>query len=302
MLSGVRIGSQVVLTLPVEGSNRDYKTRVEDITDELVTVAMPTEHGLPVMVPIGEQVNMMIQAVSDAPIHVEAEVVGRQARPFPLLQLRPLRVQEHQQRSFYRVQVSITPEEVWWWKGPADPGPIADDLEPSPAMLAGTARRADTDGLSKLAVVPTAAAVLATNERGVSGSTREGGLHPPAGGEADRLSRREGGEAASSHAGAWVPLEAKIVDLSGGGVGLVAKHELPAGTVVRLKFTLSIIGQKFDVRGRVVVSLPRREGEEQRYKLGVKFESLSRQDQDRLVRANQLYQIEQRRRAIDYDR
>jgi c-di-GMP-binding flagellar brake protein YcgR len=302
MLSGIRIGSLVSLTLQTPEGTREFRSRVEDIAEGLLTVAMPTVQGRPVVVPLGEQISLMIQTVSDAPLYVEAEVVGRQARPFPLLQLRPLRVQEHQQRSFYRVQVSITPEEVWWWRGPVAPGPITDELEPSPAALAGASHRAsrvDTDGVSRLAAVPTAAALLATNERGVSGSIKEGEAHPPAGKEAGELGRPEGSEAVPLHAGAWVPLEAKIIDLSGGGVGLLAKRDLPPGTAVRLKFTLPIIGQKFDVRGRVVVSLPRHDGEEQCYKLGVKFESLSRQDQDRLVRANQLYQIEQRRRAID---
>lgn len=114
-------------------------------------------------------------------------------------------------------------------------------------------------------------------------------------------------EAATAEDGGewWQAVDAAIVDLSGGGLGLLADSSVPSGAHLRISFPLPMNEGRLEVDGNVMISRmrPGRDRRERtRYQLGVRFENLTRPDQERLVRAIHRFQIEQRRRAQGHDR
>jgi c-di-GMP-binding flagellar brake protein YcgR len=95
----------------------------------------------------------------------------------------------------------------------------------------------------------------------------------------------------------WQLVKGTILDLSGGGLGMLSEADLPKEAWVHIKFPLPISAELVDARGKVMMARPRPHGTETRYQLGVKFEGLSKQDQERIVRANTQHQLEERRKA-----
>ena len=95
----------------------------------------------------------------------------------------------------------------------------------------------------------------------------------------------------------WQKVQGTIVDLSGGGAGLLSPTELPRGAWVYLRFPLPVSKEQFDARARIMIARPRPVGEEIQYFLGTKFEGLDKTAQEKIVRANHQHQIEERRKA-----
>ena len=95
----------------------------------------------------------------------------------------------------------------------------------------------------------------------------------------------------------WQTLTATIVDLSGGGLGMLAPTELPRESWVYVRFPLPVSKELFDARGKIMIARPRPVADRVQYFLGVKFEGLDKSAQERIVRANHQHQIEERRKA-----
>ncbi|HEU5315971.1 MAG TPA: PilZ domain-containing protein [Chloroflexota bacterium] len=99
----------------------------------------------------------------------------------------------------------------------------------------------------------------------------------------------------------WQRIPATICDLSGGGLGLRAEGPLENGTPVWLRFALPVIEESLSARGQVVscraLDSVVRTGAAGAHHVGVRFEDLSRVDQERLVRALTRVQLEERRKA-----
>lgn len=95
----------------------------------------------------------------------------------------------------------------------------------------------------------------------------------------------------------WQTVNGTIVDVSGGGVGMVADVELPREAWVQVRFPLPVTAEPFEARGRVMIARPRPHAGKVQYQIGVQFAGLDKKEQERLVRANHQYQIEERRRA-----
>lgn len=97
--------------------------------------------------------------------------------------------------------------------------------------------------------------------------------------------------------GLWRQFTGTILDVSGGGVGVLADSEVPRGAWVQVNFPLPITGDILNTCGRVMMSRPRPQGADTLYQLGVKFERLTNLDQERIVKANHQFQLEERRKA-----
>lgn len=95
----------------------------------------------------------------------------------------------------------------------------------------------------------------------------------------------------------WQTLHGTIVDVSGGGLGMVSDAELPREAWVQIRFPLPSTKEPFEARGQIMVARPRPHAGKTQYQLGVKFEHLEKREQERLVKANHQFQIEERRRA-----
>jgi len=230
-LRAVRIGAAATLEVETREGPREYRTRIEDVEGELVHVAMPTEQGTRVVLPLGEEVLVRVSTTAAASVDVRGQVIARKMSPYPVLVLRALEVEANQQRSFHRVRVWIEPEEVWVWVGEGEP--------PSGAK--------------------------------------------PDGQNAD-----------------WHRMQGTVSDLSGGGLGLRMAAPLPERCTMWLRFSLPLTCEVLAVRGRAVsartTESAARAGAAP-YQVGVRFEELSRVDQERLVRALTRVQLEERRKA-----
>ena len=95
----------------------------------------------------------------------------------------------------------------------------------------------------------------------------------------------------------WQSVKATIVDLSGGGLGMLSGTELPREAWVLIRFPLPVSKEPFEARGKIMIARPRPVGDEVQFFLGVKFEGLDKTAQERIVRANHQHQIEERRKA-----
>jgi c-di-GMP-binding flagellar brake protein YcgR len=95
----------------------------------------------------------------------------------------------------------------------------------------------------------------------------------------------------------WQLIACTIVDLSGGGVGLISETELPRDGHMYLRFPLPVFGDVLDARGRVTICRPRPIQDKVQFQVGVRFDGVSKVDQERIVKANTQFQLEQRRKA-----
>jgi c-di-GMP-binding flagellar brake protein YcgR len=223
----IRIGAAATIEVQTVDGAQEYKSRIEDIESNVLHVAVPTERGQLVMIPIGQHVTLSVLTVTSANLFVEGEIMGRRMQPLPVLVIRPIRIELNQQRNFHRVRIRVEPNSLWLWTG------------------------ADGDTLT------------VGND-----------------GDADM----------------WRGIGGTIVDISGGGVGLLSDIELAKDAIVRLKFRLPLTDEPLEARGRITICRPRLSGKDTKYLAGIQFEGLSRGDQDRLARVIHQYQIEERRR------
>jgi c-di-GMP-binding flagellar brake protein YcgR len=106
-----------------------------------------------------------------------------------------------------------------------------------------------------------------------------------------RLPRSAGGDPN------WQAVHATIVDISGGGLGVVADIEIPKESWMGVRFPLPVTDDPFEAHGIVMMSRARPHSGKTEFHVGVRFEGLSKVDQERLVKANHQYQIEERRKA-----
>jgi c-di-GMP-binding flagellar brake protein YcgR len=95
----------------------------------------------------------------------------------------------------------------------------------------------------------------------------------------------------------WQKVASTIVDLSGGGAGLLSPTELPRESWAFVRFPLPVTKEQFDARGKIMIARPRPQGDIVQYFLGMKFEGLDKAAQEKIVRANHQHQIEERRKA-----
>jgi c-di-GMP-binding flagellar brake protein YcgR len=95
----------------------------------------------------------------------------------------------------------------------------------------------------------------------------------------------------------WQAVHATIVDLSGGGLGMVVDVEIPRESWMGVRFPLPVVGDPFEAHGIVMMSRPRPHAGRQEWHVGIRFEGLSKIDQERIVKANTQHQIEERRKA-----
>lgn len=232
----IRIGASTTIEVQTDEGAREFKSRIEDIQNSLLHVAMPSERGQLVVVPTGQYVTLSVMTPTGTNMFIEGEVMGRRTQPFPVLVIRPMSVESNQQRNFHRVQLRMEPMALWQWTGTDDP---------------------------------------------------------------DRKGIRPGAEPSGSNgdAGVWQRVTGTILDVSGGGIGLLADSDIPKDSILRVKFPLPVSGEPIELRGRVMISRPRPQGSETKYQSGVQFEEMSPFDQDRLVRAIHQYQLEERRRS-----
>lgn len=83
------------------------------------------------------------------------------------------------------------------------------------------------------------------------------------------------------------------VDLSGGGLRVIAKNDLSAGQNVTLRFTLPESGHEMMVRGRVVLSFF--DAGKQQFAHGVAFTQIAAADQSAIV--EHIHELQQRART-----
>ena len=269
--STVRIGASVIIEVQTPDGTKEYKSRLEDIEDNQLLIQVPTDRGQIVHISTNEYVTLQIATQSAVQMFSEGEVVAKRTDPFPMLVIRPISFESKQQRDFHRVQARIEPQAVWRWMGKVAP------------QVSGVAAQK----------VPTHGAM-------VDGTTVKSGAE-------DGNGSADGGDAAPAEEATdwWKAGDAAIVDISGGGLGLLSEENVPSGARLRLSFPLPLDEGKLEVGGQVMISRlrPARDRRDRtRFQLGVKFEDLNRPDQERLVRAIHRFQIEQRRRAQGHDR
>ena len=105
-------------------------------------------------------------------------------------------------------------------------------------------------------------------------------------------------EAAAPHHPFWRPVRATVHDLSGGGAALLAHEHIREGERVKLRFSLPHGGGEFAAAGQVRRSDstgPDQKGQP-RWDVGVAFDSLKADQRDRLVKAVNRVQAEERHR------
>ena len=115
---GVKVGAAVEVGVESPDGYREYKTRIEEIERDRLTLQMPTYRGALVQVSIGEIVQVMIASTQDqATMFLNSEVVARQRVP-PGLWMLVVRVHEvgrQQSRGYFRVFVSSKALECSVW-------------------------------------------------------------------------------------------------------------------------------------------------------------------------------------------
>ena len=304
--SGLRVGASVTIEMNTHEGTREFKSRVEDIAEGEIAIMMPTERGVPVLIPLNEFISVSTVLPSAAQLFIEGEVVGRRGEPVPMLVVKPLRYQMTQKRQSFRVQARIEPEALWRWvdtaaeaaqkAAEAEAAAAAAAAEPSGMPFTATFAPIATPIATPM-TTPTAAPAVTPAAQSTPGG--QGAAAPAAngGGQADPAAPVAGeGEQY------WQALTGVIIDISGGGVGLLADQEAPVNSKLRIRFPLPTGEEDLDVAGTVVLARPRPMGQQTRYVLGLKFDELSAEEEERLLKANHHYQLEQRRKALGNDR
>ena len=115
-LPGVRIGAVCEIAIESADGYGEYKSRIEDIQEDRMTVAMPTHRGAFVIPAIGDPLDVIVPTGTGGTLFLESEVLGRQSEPLPLLNVRVLSVGQRQSRGYYRIlDLKIQPTECAVW-------------------------------------------------------------------------------------------------------------------------------------------------------------------------------------------
>jgi c-di-GMP-binding flagellar brake protein YcgR len=103
----LRINQQVILRRLDRPDAPSYATHVEDIDDQRVTLSMPTQGGLPVVLPTGELIRA--EFTSEAGVYTfTTRVLGRQEEPVPVLFVqRPAKFERIQRRNYVRLEANL---------------------------------------------------------------------------------------------------------------------------------------------------------------------------------------------------
>ena len=91
-LPGVRIGAVCEIAIESADGYGEFKSRIEDLQDDRLTVAMPTHRGAFVIPSIGDPLDVIVPTPGGGSLFLESEVVGRQKEPLPLLNVRVVSV------------------------------------------------------------------------------------------------------------------------------------------------------------------------------------------------------------------
>jgi c-di-GMP-binding flagellar brake protein YcgR len=102
----------------------------------------------------------------------------------------------------------------------------------------------------------------------------------------------------AAHHAFWRPVHASLHDLSGGGAALLAHEHIREGERVKLRFPLPHGGGEVAVTGEVrrSVSRGRDQKGEVRWDVGVAFDNVKAELRDKVVKAVNRVQAEERRR------
>ncbi|HET7768616.1 MAG TPA: flagellar brake protein [Chloroflexota bacterium] len=115
-LPGVRIGAVCEIAIESADGYGEYKSRIEDLQDDRLTVAMPTHRGAFVIPAIGDPLDVIVPTPGGGTLFLESEVLGRQSEPLPLLNVRVVSVGQRQARGYYRVtNLTVRPTECAVW-------------------------------------------------------------------------------------------------------------------------------------------------------------------------------------------
>jgi c-di-GMP-binding flagellar brake protein YcgR len=256
-VSGLRIGQTCEITIEAAEGGGQYKSRVEDVDGDKLQIAMPTHRGELVIPAMGRTVQIAVQGTGGGTVFIQAEVTGRQNQPFPILTVRVISASQQQARSYFRADVSVWPTEVSvWGEAPVD--------------HAGNGAH---DGQAVAHAAPVSHSPASHSP--ASHSPGAPGLHT-----------------------FWRPVHASLHDLSGGGAALLAHEHIREGDRVKLRFPLPHGGGEVAVNGEVRRSISRGKDAqgEARWDIGVAFENVKAEMRDKVLKAVNRVQAEERRR------
>jgi c-di-GMP-binding flagellar brake protein YcgR len=114
-LPGVRIGANVEIAIESADGYGEYKSRIEDMEEDRLTLAMPTHRGSYVVPRTDDPLSVILPRPGAGTLFMECEVLGKQSQPIPLVVVRVVAVGQQQARGFFRVNVVIRPTECAVW-------------------------------------------------------------------------------------------------------------------------------------------------------------------------------------------
>ncbi len=214
--------------------------------------------GLAIGVPLKERKKLKLQQgteylfrvlLDDALYYFNSKVVGgkKSARVFLYLLNWPENIKRRQRRHFYRLDHTIN---VDYWV-------LANDLPPK---ISNKKREVGRPGGATLKIVSPEKWNVEMDQE-ILALYRQVEAHQPA--------------------------PAVATNLSGGGLMLVARRNLPPGTVLALRFFLQSSKKNKKmmlVKGRIVRLISSKAGEDRHYRYGVEFLEMSERTQDEIVR------------------
>src|SRR5687768_4929145 len=112
---GLRIGQTCDITIEAAEGGGLYKSRIEDVDGDKLSIAMPTHRGELVIPPMGRVVQIAAQTAGGGQVFIQAEVTGRQNQPFPMLTTRVISASQQQARNYFRADVTVWPSECSVW-------------------------------------------------------------------------------------------------------------------------------------------------------------------------------------------
>jgi c-di-GMP-binding flagellar brake protein YcgR len=114
-LPGVRIGANCEIAIESPDGYGEYKSRIEDMDGDRLTLAMPSLRGAYVIPSMDDLLQVILPTSGGGSLFMEGEVVGRQTQPYPMIVMRVLGVGQQQSRGFFRVNVVLRPTDCAVW-------------------------------------------------------------------------------------------------------------------------------------------------------------------------------------------
>lgn len=103
----IKVGQRIKVSLASDKKDNVYASRVEDVTDRYIIVAMPMDKGYPIIPLSGEMINVIIFS-DQSSFRFFSNFIEKQASPLPVWKLTwPDKVEKYQQRAFVRVDDMI---------------------------------------------------------------------------------------------------------------------------------------------------------------------------------------------------